>query len=116
MMRLMRMWQLSLVGVLSLAACGGDGSRLAADEAKVTSVPEEFHDACGKPGSEVMTERSRVVVKHADCDLTGVIIGNRGGGATVPERGGGVAGSSSSGTVTIRMDSSTGDVTFTAGS
>jgi ABC-type glycerol-3-phosphate transport system substrate-binding protein len=50
MMRLMRMWRLSLVGVLALAACGGDGSRLAADEAKVTSVPEEFHDACGKPG------------------------------------------------------------------
>ncbi len=40
MMRLMRMWQLSLVGVRSLAACGGDGSRLAADEAKVTSVPK----------------------------------------------------------------------------
>jgi hypothetical protein len=63
--------------VLALAACGGGDVRLAADQATADRVPAEFRAACGKPGSEVMTERSNVVVKRADCDLTASSSGTR---------------------------------------
>lgn len=110
MLLLMRMRWLALGVLVTLAACG-DQSRRSAIPA---SVPEEFRQACGNPGSTVTTERSAVVVRHADCDLTGVTIRNGSGGATVPKRGEGVAGSGSNGTVTVQVDGVTGDVTFRA--
>lgn len=113
MLRRMDMKYLAAGLLLAVAACGPTGAAPAATSGE--GVPQEFAEACGKPGSMVMTERTRVVIKHADCDLTGVVIANQGGGATVPGRGEGVAGASSSGTVTIHVDGATGDVTFTAG-
>ena len=73
-------------------------------------VPEEFRAACGKPGSEVSTERLRVVINRADCDLTGVVIRNQGREVTVPEPGGGVGNSSG---VDVEVDEA-GVMTFTA--
>ena len=76
-----------------------------------SDVPEELQAACGKPGSEVVTERLQVRMKHSDCDLTGVTIVNQGRGAVVPEPGTGVGNSLG---VTIEVDEETRDVTFTA--
>lgn len=104
---------------LTLTACSsGDELRLAqADSSPSPSaqnssgVPEEFRPACGKPGTEVVTERLDVTIKHSDCDLTGVTIVNQGRGAVVPEPGFGVGNSSG---VTIEVDETTRDVTFKA--
>jgi hypothetical protein len=73
-------------------------------------VPEEFRAACGKPGSEVTTERLRVVIRRVDCDLTGVTILNQGRGVVVPEPGNGVGNSSG---VDVAVDEA-GVMTFTA--
>jgi len=110
--------------LLSLAAtsCGAGGERLdaaadaqsptpAASEPSTANVPEEFRAACGKPGAEVFTEQLRVVVKHSECDLTGVTIFHKGRSAAVPEPGIGVGSSSG---VSVEVDEETGDVTFTA--
>ncbi len=123
-MRLMRMRRLALTLVLlPLAACGGDGreSTLAigptASDAPSPAasprpgVPPEFWPACDNPGAEVVTDSLKVTIRHADCDLTGVVISNQGRGATVPEPGTGV---SNSGGVNITVDKATRDVTFTA--
>lgn len=104
----MRMRWLAAGVLLTLTACGGQSSSPAIPD----SVPEEFRQACGKPGSTVATERTSVTVRHADCDLTGVTIANEAGGATVPRRGEGVVGAGVAGTVTVRTDEATGDVTF----
>ena len=112
MLRPMRMRQFAVVCLAALPACGNSIGQLATDESG--SVPAEFREACGKPGAEVVTGRSRVVVKHADCDLTGVVIKNQSGRVTLPARGVGAVGSSEGGTVTIEVDQATGDVTFTA--
>ena len=73
-------------------------------------VPEEFRAACGRPGSEVSTERLRVVIRRADCDLTGVTISSQGRSVEVPEPGGGVGNSSG---VYVEVDEA-GVMTFTA--
>lgn len=121
-MRLMAMRILVLlVSSLALSGCtggdalrqvGSDGSATATPSSTASSdVPEEFQAACGKPGSEVVTERLQVRIKHSDCDLTGVTIVNQGRGAVVPEPGTGVGNSLG---VTIEVDEETRDVTFTA--
>lgn len=74
-------------------------------------VPEEFLAACGKPGATVRTERRKVTVRHADCDLTGVVINGLAGGTTVPKPGVGVGSSSG---VSISVDEVTGDTTFSS--
>ena len=53
-------------------------------------VPAEFARACGHPGSTVIVIKVPVVVRHKDCDLTGVIIriGADGAGSVVPDPGG----------------------------
>src|SRR5687768_10862681 len=107
------------VGIaMTLTACSsGDELRQAEPDSSPTSaqhssgVPEEFRPACGRPGTEVVTERLDVTVKHRDCDLTGVTIVNQGRGAVVPEPGFGVGNSSG---VTIEVDETTRDVTFKA--
>ena len=106
----MVMRQLAVICLLALPACGStDKAQLATDEARQSSVPEEFREACGNPGSTVTTERSAVTVKHADCDLTGVTILREGwGGALIPEVGVGV-GSSSGLSITRAAN---GDVSF----
>ena len=109
MLRLMRMRQFAVVCWLALSACGNSTGQLATDE--VERVPEEFREACGKPGSRVVTERLEVRIKHSDCDLTGVTIENQGRALTVPEPG---FGSSDSTGVTIEVDKATRDVTFMA--
>ncbi len=112
---------LLLVLPLSLAGCtGGDTLRQAGPDRTPPAspsptispdVPEEFRPACGRPGSQVVTDRLEVRIKHSDCDLTGVTIVNQGRGAAVPEPGIGVGNSSG---VTIEVDEQTGDVTFRA--
>ena len=117
----MRVVALLIISALATAACsaadelrqaGGSDAASASPSADDTSgVPEEFRAACGQPGSEVVTERLEVRIKHRDCDLTGVTIVNQGRGAVVPEPGVGVGSSSG---VNIAVDKDTGDVTFTA--
>jgi hypothetical protein len=52
------------------------------------AIPPEFRAACGHPGSHVRVRKVPVTVRHADCDLTGVVITyRRYGGATVPGDG-----------------------------
>ena len=107
-----------LLGIaLSLTACSaGDELRQVSTNATPsagadTGVPQEFLAACGKPGSRVVTERLEVRIKHRDCDLTGVTIENQGRALPVPEPG---FGSGDSSGVTIEVDKTTRDVTFTA--
>ena len=109
MLRPMRMRQFAVVCLLALSACGSSTGQLATDEGE--RVPEEFREACGKPGSRVVTDRLEVRIKHRDCDLTGVTIENQGRALTVPEPGFGSADSTG---VTIEVDKTTRDVTFTA--
>ncbi len=77
-----------------------------------TVIPPEFAAACGHPGSHVRVRNVPVTIRHADCDLTGVVITYRGyGGATVP------SGSSSVGTssgFTLTIHPGTLDVTVNA--
>lgn len=75
------------------------------------SVPAEFKAACGRPGAEVITHRLHVVIKHAECDLAGVVIINQGRGVTVPMDPGGVGSSSG---VSVQVARGTEDVSFTA--
>lgn len=115
----MRITWLAVGLALALTACSsGDELRQAeAGDSPSPSaqyapgVPEEFRSACGKPGTEVVTERLDVTIKHSECDLTGVTIVNQGRGAVVPEPGSGVGNSSG---VTIEVAETTGDVTFKA--
>jgi hypothetical protein len=58
------------------------------------AVPEEFRPACGRPGAHVIVRRFPVTIPHALCDLSGVVLSYpEHGGATVPAKAGGVAGS-----------------------
>ena len=77
-----------------------------------TAVPPEFRAACGHPGAQVRVRKVPVTVRHADCNLTGVVITYRGyGGATVPGDGTSV-GTSSGFTLTVHPG--TLDVTINA--
>ena len=90
---------------LVIVACGG------VMPGHQTAVPPEFEHACGRPGAEVVVRSVPVTVKHADCDLTGVVVSYPGhGGATVPDRGVTVANSMGL-TLAVRPD--TLDVTVT---
>jgi hypothetical protein len=82
----------------------------AASPGNADDVPEEFRAACGNPGSKVSTERLRVVIRRADCDLTGVTISSQGRSVEVPEPGGGVGNSSG---VYVEVDEA-GVMTFRA--
>jgi hypothetical protein len=91
---------------LALAACGTSQASTRAP------VPPEFRHACGHPGAHVSARRVPVTVRHADCDLTGVVITYRNyGGATVPSEGGGVGNSSG---FTLTVHPGTLDVTVDA--
>ncbi len=82
------------------------------------AVPPEFQHACGHPGAEVVVRQVPVTVKHADCDLTGVVISYPGrGGATVPAEGGVTVGTSTGFTLTVHPGTLdvTVDVTGPAG-
>ena len=76
------------------------------------AIPPEFAAACGHPGAHVRVRAVPVTIRHADCDLTGVVITYRGyGGATVP------SGSSSVGTssgFSLTIHPGTLDVTVNA--
>ncbi len=78
-----------------LPAGSGSGPVPAGTDRGPGSVPAEFQDACGKPGSTVQLRSSSGTIPHAACNLTGVtlLVGEK-GGAVVPKRGQGVAGSS----------------------
>lgn len=72
---------LALTAVVT-AACGASRPRAR------TAIPQEFAAACGHPGSHVRVRKVPVTIRHADCDLTGVVITYRAyGGATVPSDG-----------------------------
>ncbi|MCW2615275.1 MAG: hypothetical protein JWN08_2269 [Frankiales bacterium] len=77
-----------------------------------SAVPPEFAPACGAPGRRVVTDLELVLVRHADCDLTGVTIVSQGRGALVPPPGG--LGLADSAGVRIWVDPDTLDVTITA--
>ena len=77
-----------------------------------TAIPPEFRAACGHPGAHVRVRKVPVTVRHADCNLTGVVITYRGyGGAAVPGDGTSV-GTSSGFTLTVHPG--TLDVTINA--
>jgi hypothetical protein len=87
----------------------GQGKTVGRD---LTAVPPEFRTACGRPGSGVTVRQVPVTVRHALCDLTGVILSYPGrGGATVPDSAGsGVANSMG---FQVQVDAHTRDVTVT---
>jgi hypothetical protein len=59
------------------------------------AVPPEFRAACGHPGAHVTVRKVPVTIRHAGCDLTGVVISYpHYGGATVPRGSGGIGTSS----------------------
>jgi hypothetical protein len=92
--------------VVATAACG------TARPSSRPVTPPEFAAACGHPGAHVRVRKVPVTIRHADCDLTGVLITYRGyGGATVPS-GNTSVGTSSGFTLTIHP--STLDVTVNA--
>jgi hypothetical protein len=77
----------------------------------LTAVPPEFRPACGHPGARVTVLQVPVTVRHAACDLTGVIVSVPGrGGATVPARPGTGIGSSKG--IQLEIDARTRDVTI----
>jgi hypothetical protein len=91
---------------LALAACS------TSQASSRSAVPPEFRPACGHPGAHVPVRKVPVTIRHADCDLTGVVITYRNyGGATVPRGSGGV-GTSSGFTLTVHPG--TLDVSVTA--
>ena len=72
---------LTLMAV-AVAACGTlrPSSRRA--------IPSELKAACGHPGTHVRVHKVPTTVRHADCNLTGVVISyRRYSGATVPGDG-----------------------------
>jgi hypothetical protein len=76
------------------------------------AIPPEFKAACGHPGAHVRVRKVPVTVRHADCNLTGVVITyRRYGGAAVPGDGTSV-GTSSGFTLTVHPG--TLDVTINA--
>jgi hypothetical protein len=91
---------------VAIAACG------TSQPSSRTAIPPEFKAACGHPGAHVRVRNVPVTVRHASCDLTGVVITYRGyGGATVPRDGTSV-GTSSGFTLTVHPG--TLDVTINA--
>jgi hypothetical protein len=92
-----------------IVAGPGQGETVGRD---LTAVPPEFRTACGRPGSDVTVRQVPVTVRHALCDLTGVILSYPGrGGAVVPDSpGSGVANSSG---FQVHVDAHTQDVTVT---
>lgn len=72
-----------VVGLASvtIASCSSTSGHTARSH-----VPREFRAACGHPGSHVQVKHVPVVVRHADCDLTGVVVSYRNyGGAVVSD-------------------------------
>jgi hypothetical protein len=92
-----------------IVAGQGQGETVGRD---LTAVPREFRTACGRPGSDVTVRQVPVTVRHALCDLTGVILSYPGrGGAVVPDSpGSGVVSSSG---FQVHVDADTQDVTVT---
>jgi hypothetical protein len=87
------------------------------------SVPSEFATACGKPGTSIVVRKVPVIVRHRDCDLTGVTISLRddGTGISVPEPGEEgrgqpdvEAGYPQPAGLDIAVDAKTGDVTVSS--
>ena len=92
--------------VVATAACG------TARPSPRPLTPPAFAAACGHPGAHVRVRKVPVTIRHADCDLTGVLITYRGyGGAIVPS-GSTSVGTSSGFTLTIHPG--TLDVTVNA--
>lgn len=100
---------LALVAMLLVlsTACGVENSRDSGNVAAPSpsaspsasdGVPPEFRAACGKPGSTVVTEQLKVVIKGRECHLTGVTIVDQGRSIEVPKPG---LGSSNSSGVTV---------------
>ena len=92
-----------------IVAGQGQGKTVGRD---LTAVPPEFRTACGRPGSDVTVRQVPVTVRHALCDLTGVILSYPGrGGAVVPDPPGSGVGNSSG--FQVHVDAHTQDVTVT---
>lgn len=111
-----------------VTGCGASAGRVGTDDGAPTgtpsprdSVPPEFRSACGHPGAVVQVKRGHGIVRHDACDLTRVILKLGYGGATVPEPGRSVTGTSDCpvdvdgcGSISISTDSDTLDVTWAA--
>jgi hypothetical protein len=94
------------VTAVTIAGCGGSPTSPRA------AIPPEFRAACGHPGASVTVRKVPVTIRHADCDLTGVVISYPGyGGATVPRGAGGIGSSSG---FTLEVHPGTLDVTVSA--
>lgn len=105
---------LLLLGLLLAGCDAASTSRAAGPSPTADPVPAEFRAACGHPGAEVHTALLHVVIQHADCDLSGVVIVNQGRGVTVPDVGSDVGGTGSGAGVTVSRDAKTLAVTFDA--
>ena len=104
-----RVWAgIAVLAVMAvpIAGCSGlpPGTR--------SAVPPEFRAACGHPGAHVTVRKVPVTIRHADCDLTDVVISYpRYGGATVLRGSGGIGTSSG---FTLVVHPGTLDVTVNA--
>ena len=99
---------ITALALMAVATAACDTSRPSSRAA----IAPEFRAACGHPGAHVRVRKVPITVRHADCDLTGVVITYRSyGGATVPGDGTSV-GTSSGFTLTVHPG--TLDVTVNA--
>jgi hypothetical protein len=107
----MRANLLTLLAAVAIAAGCGSGSTTSPVHSH-PAVPAEFLPACGHPGASVHVLHVPVTVRHADCDLTGVIVSyQRHGGAVVGSKPGGVGNSQG---FTVAVARHTLDVTINA--
>jgi hypothetical protein len=126
------MTRLAIVAAMLLIAGCADASRevpmstgasTSTAAALSSRVPAEVLPGCGHPGGTIVIHQSPITIRHADCDLTGVIIDVGGVGAVVPSAGwvagdgDYAAGSKPSGAteINISVDPTTRDVTITSG-
>jgi hypothetical protein len=97
------------LAAVAIAACGSSAPR------SRTAIPAEFRAACGHPGTHVTVRKVPVIIRHADCDLTGVVITYPGyGGATVPGGNTSIGGIGNSMGFTLTVHPGTLDVTINA--
>lgn len=97
--------------IVVLAGCASSSENVQRGRRRST-VPVEFRHACGHAHSRVKVRHVPVLVRHADCDLTGVLITYRNyGGAYVSDNPGTVGMSSG---LTISVARGTRDVSISA--
>ena len=101
---------LVMAGACALLTSCGDST----GAPQSAAVPAEVQPACGRPGTVVKLVEVPVTIKHADCDLTGVVLEHGGAGVTVPTSGNVTAqtdGRKGSSSLTVLVAAGSKDVT-----